>query len=84
MMIVIASNTACSGKFIGRSFFLERSFSHHVITLKPFIPNYVKDRNQVLDEIKHLKLPPHALLFVTDENSMYNNIDADHVIRVIT
>ena len=53
-------------------------------TLKPIVPTYVRDGNQVLDKIKHLKLPPHTLLFVTDANSMYNNIDTDHAIRVIT
>ena len=53
-------------------------------TLKPFIPTYVKDGNQVMDEIVSLKLPPHALLFVTNANYMYNIIDTDYDIRVIT
>ena len=52
--------------------------------LKPFIPTYVKDGNQVLSKIGSLKLPPYALLVVTDSNYMYSNIDADHAIIVIT
>ena len=52
--------------------------------LKPFIPTYVKDGDQVLDEVENLKLTPFDLLFVTGANSMYNNIDTDHAIIVIT
>ena len=48
------------------------------------IPTYVKDGDQVLSETSHLDLPPSSLLFVTDANSMYNNIDTAHAILVIT
>ena len=72
---------ACVGTFMN---FWSKWLDLWFQTLKPFIPTYVKDGNQVLDKVKHLKLPPHALLFVTDANSMYNNIDTNHAIRVIT
>ena len=52
--------------------------------LKPFIPTYVKNGDQVLDKIEKLKLTPSALHVVTDTNSMYTNIDIDHSITVIT
>ena len=52
--------------------------------LKHYVPTYVKDSQQVLDEVKHLNLPPGAKLFTCDANSMYNNIDTDHAIEVIT
>ena len=52
--------------------------------LKHLIPTYVKDSQQVLDELKDLILPYGALLFTSDANSMYNNIDTDHAIEVIT
>ena len=52
--------------------------------LKPFIPTYVKNGDQVLDKIEKLNLTRFALLFVTDANSMYNNIDTEHAITVIT
>ena len=45
---------------------------------------YVKDSQQVLDEVKTLNLPPNAQLFTCDANAMYNNIDTDHAITVIT
>ena len=57
---------------------------HWLQQLKQFIPSFVKDGDQVLREILNRHLPAHALLFVTDANSMYNNIDTDHAILVIT
>ena len=72
---------ACAGTFMNHwSKWLDFLFQ----TLKPLIPSYAKDGNQILSKITPLKLPPHALLFVTDANSMYNNIDTDHAIKVIT
>ena len=53
-------------------------------TLKPFVPTYVSNGEQVLDQIGKLKLTPCACLFTTDAVSMYNNIDTDHAITVIT
>jgi hypothetical protein len=53
-------------------------------TLKPFVPTYVKDSQQVLDQTKNFVLPPNARLFTCDANSMYNNIDTEHAIEVIT
>ena len=52
--------------------------------LKIHVPTFVKDSQQVLDEISKLDLPPHALLVTCDANSMYNNIDTQHAIIVIT
>ena len=52
--------------------------------LKPLIPSYVKDYQQVLRETKRLRLPLHARLFAADANSMYNNIFTDHAIEVIS
>ena len=52
--------------------------------LKPEVPTYTKDSQQILDETKTMNLPPNALLFTCDANSMYNNIDTNHAIEVIT
>ena len=52
--------------------------------LKHLIPTYIKDSQQVLDEIKTIELPPNAKLFTCDANSMYNNIDTEHAITVIS
>ena len=52
--------------------------------LKASVPSYVKDSQQILDEIAELHLPANALLFTCDANSMYNNIDTDHAIEVIS
>jgi hypothetical protein len=53
-------------------------------TLKYLVPTYVKDSQHVLDEIATLFIPPNARLFTTDADAMYNNIDTDHAIQVIT
>jgi hypothetical protein len=52
--------------------------------LKSHVPSYVKDSQQVLDELKNLYIPPGSRLCAADANSMYNNIDTDHAITVIT
>ena len=52
--------------------------------LKYFIPTFVKDGNQVLDEVQSCQLPICALLSVTDTDAMYNNIDMEHAILDIT
>ena len=72
---------ACAGTFMN---FWSKWLDFWFQTLKPLIPSYAKDGNQILGEITPLRLPPNALLFVTDANSMYNNIDTDHAIKVIT
>ena len=51
--------------------------------LKTKVPTYVKDSQQIVDETKALKLPPNSLLFAIDANSMYNNIDTKHAIKVM-
>ena len=53
-------------------------------SIKEHVPTYVKDSQQVLDEVRNLNLPPGAKLFTCDTHSMYNNIDAEHAITVIT
>ncbi|KAL3790505.1 hypothetical protein ACHAWO_010636 [Cyclotella atomus] len=52
--------------------------------LKFSVPTFVKDSQQVLDEVKLLNLPPQAKLFTCDANAMYNNINTDHAVQVIT
>ena len=51
--------------------------------LKPFVKTFVKDSQQIIDEISTLELPQYALLVTCDANSMYNNIDTAHAIEVI-
>ena len=53
-------------------------------TLKPFVPTYVSNSKQVLDQVKRQDFSSNARLFITDTVSMYNNIDTDHAITVIS
>ena len=71
----------CAGTFMN---YWSKWLDYWLQKLKPFIPTYVKNGDQVLDEIEQLNLTRFALLFVTDANSMYNNIDTEHAITVIT
>jgi len=41
------------------------------------IPSYIKNSNQLLDELQVLKLPPNAKLFTADATAMYTNIDTE-------
>lgn len=56
---------------------------HWLQKLKCHVPTFVKDSQQVLDEISDIKLPRGALLMTCDAVSMYNNIDTPHAIEVI-
>ena len=57
---------------------------HWLQKLKHSVPTYIKDGQQVLDELRELNIPPGSKLFTCDANSMYNNIDTEHSIEVIT
>ena len=52
--------------------------------LKPNVPTYTKDSQQILDETRQLNLTPNAKLFTCDAHSMYSNIDTDHAIEVLS
>ncbi len=43
--------------------------------LHPFIPLYTKDSKELLQEIKHLEIPPGAKIFTVDASIMYTNIN---------
>ena len=53
--------------------------------LKPLIPTFIKNSEQLIDELNKLgDLPPGALLFKADAESMYTNIDTEHAVAVIS
>ena len=52
--------------------------------MKHFVPTFLKDGQTLLNDLKHIILPSNAILFTADANSMYNNIDTDHAIKVIS
>ena len=70
----------CAGTFMNC---WSRWLDYQLQRCKPFIPTYLRDSNQVIDDIKDLNIPPNARLFTADANSMYNNIDTDHACTVI-
>ena len=53
--------------------------------LKPLIPTFIKNSEQLIDDLNNIgQLPPGALLFKADAESMYTNIDTEHAIVVIS
>ena len=52
--------------------------------LRGQVKSYVKDYQQVLDETRALQIPFGAMLFTGDAVSMFNNIDPNHAIPVIS
>jgi hypothetical protein len=48
------------------------------------IPSFIKNSEQLINDLQSLgKLPPGALLFKADAESMYTNIDTEHAVEVI-
>ena len=60
-----------------------RWLDYQLQKLKHFVPTYLKDGEQLLNEVRELDLPPNAILFTADATAMYNNIDTDHALEVI-
>ena len=71
----------CAGTFMND---WSKWLDHWLQQLKPHVPTFVKDSDQILNEVKPLELPTGALLFTADAVSMYNNIDTEHAIAVIS
>ena len=71
----------CSGTIMND---LSRWLDFWLRKLKPFIPTYIKDSQQVLLDLSTISLPPNTKLFTTDVNAMYNNIDTRHTLQVIS
>ena len=72
----------CVGTFMNN---LSCWLDHWLQKLRPFIPSYLKDGNQLLTIFKSLGLlPPGSLLFIADATSMYTNHNTGHTILVIT
>jgi hypothetical protein len=70
----------CAGTFMNC---WSQWLDYHLQELKPHVPTFLKDGQQVLDELRSINLPAGALLATADAQSMYNNIDTDHAIQVI-
>ena len=71
----------CAGTWINE---WSRWLDYQLQKLKIFVPTYTKDSQQLIDETRDMVVPPGSLLCVADAVSMYNNIDTDHAIHVIT
>ena len=46
--------------------------------------SYLSDSQALLDDLKPRRFPPNAKLFTADAISMYDNIDTEHAIKVIS
>ena len=59
--------------------------SYWLFKLTPLLPTYVRDTSHIVQELRAIRdLPPNAFVFTADAISMYNNIDTNHAIDVIT
>lgn len=47
------------------------------------MPSYFKSSFVLKEELISLRLPPNAVLFTADADSMYTNIDTDHALNII-
>lgn len=72
---------ACAGTWMND---WSRWLDYQLQRCKPFITTFVHDGQQVLDEVLLLKIPSNCRIWTADANSMYNNIDTEHAIEVIS
>jgi hypothetical protein len=70
----------CSGTFMND---WSKWLDYQLQKLKPFVSSYLRDTQQLLNEMKQLNLPPNAYAVTADARSMYNFIDTNHAILVI-
>ena len=71
----------CAGTFMND---WSKWLDYQLQQLKPLVPTYLRDSQQVLGDMRDLQLPPNAYLVTADANAMYNNIDTNHAIEVIS
>ena len=64
--------------------FWSKWLDYRLQQLKSHVSSYLKDGQQLLDDLKEINLPPNTRLFTADTVSMYNNIDTEHAIDVIS
>ncbi len=58
---------------------------HWLQQLKLFVLTFIQDSNHLLDLLKAIDtLPLDTKVFTANANSMYTNINTNHVIKVIT
>ncbi len=64
---------------------LSRWINHHLLKLMSFVPTYLCNYSQLLQQLKQVgAIPTNAKLFTADATSMHTNIDSAHTIEVIT
>ena len=63
---------------------LSKVVDYYLRMLLPNIKSYLRDGQQLIDDLKTIRVPPNARLVTSDANSMYNNIDTPHAIQVIS
>ena len=71
----------CVGTFMNA---WSRWLDFYLRMLTPFVKTYTRDTSTVIDFVRNISdLPPNAMIFTADADSMYTNIDTDHAIEVI-
>ena len=71
----------CAGTLLNQ---LSKWLDFWLQKLKPFVPSYLKNSDELIKKLKKLgRCPINARLFTADAQSMYTNIDTPHAILVI-
>ena len=71
----------CAGTMLNS---FSRWIDYWLQRLRPLIPTFLKNSEQLIGDLNDLgELPPGALLFKADAQSMYTNIDTEHALLVI-
>ena len=61
---------SCAGTAMNN---LSKVVDHYLRMLLPHVKSHLRDGQQLIDDLKPIRLPPNARLVTSDANSMYNN-----------
>ena len=72
---------SCCGSLLAK---ISSWIDYHLQSIRTNIPSYIKDSEDLQNQLQRLHIPHNTRIFTCDAISMYTNIDIDHSIEIVT